>query len=228
MRKAEQRGWTKATAPCYVEKHHVFIKAIFGENDRVVYLTAREHVIAHLLLFKACLKRYGRHDQRTWKVAGAATAMGMICERHWDRTPVTCSTLGLAREVEAENKSINYTGKPCPGRQKGRVWWNNGETQTRSRVCPGEGWVRGRLPYVTKPKEERVVTVESMESWTEAGRKVGKAHADSGQWEKVRCKDGRGGAAGLGNVWWNNGVICTRAKDCPGEGWVRGRLARVK
>jgi hypothetical protein len=174
MCKAEQRGWTKKSAPCYVEKHHIFIKAIFGENDRVVYLTAREHVLAHLLLFKACLKRYGRHNNKTWKVAEAATAMGMLSKYTWQRTKVTCSTLGLARQVAAENKSIAYKGVsqgPKPGTSRsgeshhffgkthteetcalisekglGRVWWHNKITgeTTTSRECPGEQWDRGR------------------------------------------------------------------------------------
>ena len=174
MRKAERRGWTKESAPCYVERHHIFIKAIFGENGRVVYLTAREHVLAHLLLFKACLKRYGRHHWKTWKVAEAATAMGMLSKHTWQRTSVTCSTLGLARKVANENKSIQYTGVPQgpkPGTARpgqlnhfygkkhteetcqtisekglGRVWWHNTETgeTTTSRECPGSNWKRGR------------------------------------------------------------------------------------
>lgn len=174
MRKAEQRGWTKKSSPCYVEEHHIFIKAIFGENDRVVCLTAREHVLAHLLLFKACLNRYGRHHWKTWKVAEAATAMGMLSKYTWQRTDVTCSTLGLARKVAAENKSIQYRGVPQgpkPGSSRpgstnhfygqshteetcrviserglGRVWWHNTETgeTTTSRECPGPGWERGR------------------------------------------------------------------------------------
>ena len=27
-----------------------------------------------------------------------------------------------------------------------------------------------------------------------------------------------------GKLWWNNGVKQTRAFECPGEGWVRGRF----
>ena len=174
MRKAEYRGWTKKSAPCYVEEHHIFIKAIFGKNERVVYLTAREHVLAHLLLFKAFLNRYGRHHRKTWKVAEAATAMGMISKHTWQRTTVTCPTLGLARQVAAENKSVAYTGVPQgpkpgssrPGESnhfygqthtektctlisekgKGRVWWHNKITgeTTTCRECPGEQWGRGR------------------------------------------------------------------------------------
>jgi hypothetical protein len=215
------------SAPCYVEKHHVFIKAIFGENGRVVYLTAREHVLTHLLLFKAFLKRYGRHHSKTWKVAGAATAMGIIGERHWGRTPVSCGTLGLARKVDAENKSIRYTGTTLPPRP-GYKWYNNGVEQTRAKKHPGEGWVEGRLHCKVKPYVERNITSQTVESWVESGRKVGTMLAKSGRWEKVRCKDGRGGSAGKGNVWWNDGINCTRSKTCPGEGWVRGRLLRDK
>ncbi len=43
----------------YFEKHHVFPKSIFGNNHFVVNLTAREHFIAHKLLYKIYLLRYG-------------------------------------------------------------------------------------------------------------------------------------------------------------------------
>ena len=227
MRKAEQRDWTKKSAPCYVERHHVFVKAIFGENNRVVYLTAREHVLAHLMLFKACLKRYGRHHWKTWKVATAATAMAIICEDHWGRTPLSCSTLGLARKIDAENKKLRYTGTTLPPRP-GYTWYNNGIKQTRSKSHPGEGWISGRLFFEAKPYNEKTITEQTREAWVESGRRVGNNLAASGQWEEVRCKDGRGGAAGKGNVWWNNEIICTRSKECPGEGWIRGRIKRNK
>jgi hypothetical protein len=100
--------------------------------------------------------------------------MGMLSKFTWERTEVTCSTLGLARKVAAENKSIAYTGvKKGPNpklskpgelnnfygknhtketcsliseKGKGRVWWWYPETgeTTTSRECPGKGWIRGR------------------------------------------------------------------------------------
>ena len=27
-----------------------------------------------------------------------------------------------------------------------------------------------------------------------------------------------------GMLWWNNGILSTRSRECPGEGWTRGRL----
>jgi hypothetical protein len=55
----------------YTEKHHIFPKSIFGNNNRVVSLTAREHYIAHALLEKVYMCRYGASDERTKKMTYA-------------------------------------------------------------------------------------------------------------------------------------------------------------
>lgn len=31
-----------------------------------------------------------------------------------------------------------------------------------------------------------------------------------------------------GMLWWNNGTINKRAKECPGVGWVRGQIRGIK
>ena len=51
IEKAENRNWTRKSAGCYVESHHVLPKCIHG-NDDTVFLTAKEHFICHLLLTK--------------------------------------------------------------------------------------------------------------------------------------------------------------------------------
>jgi hypothetical protein len=53
------------------EKHHTFPKSIFGTNNRVSFLTIREHYIAHWLLYKFFVKRYGLKDVKTIKMATA-------------------------------------------------------------------------------------------------------------------------------------------------------------
>lgn len=63
----------------YTEKHHTFPKSIFGDNDRIVVLTAREHYIAHLLLEKIYIKRYGIGDENTRKMTFACV---MMCGRN--------------------------------------------------------------------------------------------------------------------------------------------------
>jgi hypothetical protein len=64
IRKAENRVPPEG----YTEKHHVFPKSIFGDNKRIVVLTAREHYIAHALLEKIYIKRYGLKDKKTIKM----------------------------------------------------------------------------------------------------------------------------------------------------------------
>ena len=49
--KAINRNWSKKTSPCYVEQHHIVPKSII-KNNYTVCLTAKEHFIAHLFLWK--------------------------------------------------------------------------------------------------------------------------------------------------------------------------------
>jgi hypothetical protein len=71
IRKAENRTPPEG----YTEKHHTFPKSIFGKNNRIVVLTAREHYIAHALLEKIYIKRYGLKDCRTIKMNFAHVSM---------------------------------------------------------------------------------------------------------------------------------------------------------
>lgn len=71
IRKAESRRVIDG----YVEKHHVFPRSIFGENTRVVLLTAKEHYIAHFLLWKLYRQRYGTDHYRTKKMYFAFNQM---------------------------------------------------------------------------------------------------------------------------------------------------------
>lgn len=71
IRKAENRTPPEG----YTEKHHTFPKSIYGNNNRVVLLTGREHYIAHALLEKVCIQRYGLKDQKTIKMTYAHSGM---------------------------------------------------------------------------------------------------------------------------------------------------------
>ena len=81
IRKAENR-----TLPeCYTEKHHTFPKSIFGNNDRIVVLTAREHYIAHALLERIYTKRYGSKNWKTKKMIYAFWAMSNQARKYQKR-----------------------------------------------------------------------------------------------------------------------------------------------
>lgn len=61
----------------YRERHHVFPKSMFGENSYIVELTAKEHYIAHKLLWKSCRQRYGTTHLRTKKALHAVLMMNV-------------------------------------------------------------------------------------------------------------------------------------------------------
>jgi hypothetical protein len=67
IRKAENRTLPEG----YTEKHHIFPVSIYGKNNRLVVLTAREHYIAHALLEKIYIKRYGLNHWKTKKMIHA-------------------------------------------------------------------------------------------------------------------------------------------------------------
>ena len=71
IRKAENRTPPEG----YTEKHHIFPVSIYGKNSRIVVLTAREHYIAHALLEKICIQRYGLNHIRTQKMIHAFWCM---------------------------------------------------------------------------------------------------------------------------------------------------------
>jgi hypothetical protein len=71
IRKAEDRTHPEG----YTEKHHTFPVSIFGKNNRIVVLTAREHYVAHALLEKICIKRYGLNHYKTYKMTCAHIMM---------------------------------------------------------------------------------------------------------------------------------------------------------
>ena len=51
----------------YVEKHHIFPKCLFGNNNKIVVVPARVHYLLHLLLWKSCKVRYGDEHSNTKK-----------------------------------------------------------------------------------------------------------------------------------------------------------------
>ena len=71
IRKAENRTPPEG----YTERHHVFPISIYGKNNRIVILTAREHYIAHCLLEKACIKRYGKNHNKSVRMSHAFWSM---------------------------------------------------------------------------------------------------------------------------------------------------------
>ena len=72
---AKKRKLPKET---YTEKHHIYPKSLYPEQTDLVSLTAKEHYIVHLLLWRGFRYEYGVSDERTRKMACAFTMMNRI------------------------------------------------------------------------------------------------------------------------------------------------------
>ena len=134
IRKAEQRNYTKKKAKekgVYVEGHHTFPKSIYGNNKRIVYLAAREHYIAHALLEKICIKRYGLKHYKTIKMNQAFCSMSAKNKTQVRYTSVLYENCkkrmselktGIKFSIERrENISKSLKGKSKPPKSKEHI-----------------------------------------------------------------------------------------------------------
>jgi hypothetical protein len=209
IRKAENRGYTKKKAKeqgLYVEGHHTFPISIFDKNKRIVYLTAREHYIAHCLLEKIYLKRYGMGDWRTHKMIWAHIIMSGKNEFHQEKYLNSylyeASRLRISQIPIKEEKRLQSSIKG-----KKSKWWNNGTETKFCEECPGPEWERGR-PGTNIGRKHSQETKDKIKIKA-IGRKFKRNKKDT---EKRKQR-----------VWWNNGEKNRHCKDCPGEGWIIGR-----
>ena len=56
--------------------------------------------------------------------------------------------------------------------------------------------------------------------------KLGKHHSEETKWKMSEAQ--RGNHNVRGKLWWNNGVVSKRSRECPGQEWTRGRLKKKK
>ena len=110
---AENRNWKKNYDGLYLEGHHIFPISRYGKTDRIVYLTAREHFLAHWLLYKICLKRYGIKNRKTFNM-GSAFAMMCVSNDLQERT-YTSRQYEIARKclskIRTGKKRNDMSGK---------------------------------------------------------------------------------------------------------------------
>ena len=93
----------------YTESHHIFPKSIFGDNKYIVELTAREHFVAHHLLWKYYKKKYGNKDKKTINMAHAYWRMA-----NDDQHRITSRQFEILRHYYAELQRANFLGENNP------------------------------------------------------------------------------------------------------------------
>lgn len=311
IRKAENRTPPEG----YIEKHHTFPKSLFGKNDRIVILTAREHYIAHLLLEKICIRRYGVDSEKTKKMTLACFLMRNRSEKYnshlyeqvrqrysdimkermgGENNPsygVPCSEerkqkirekhLGRKASQETKDKmSMTRKGRKfkIKNRKKSGNYLKIYDLQFRemfieivktsytkteiirrlnnkvSYKCV-VGWIKeleldtthfiGNLgfkhteeaiekmrllrlgeknPFYGKTHSDEIKNKMSEDRKGEKNTFYGRTHTKEAK-QKIGEKNKK---KMKGKLWWNNGQIEKRGVECPGDGWIRGRIKIVK
>jgi len=184
IRKAENRTPPEG----YTEKHHIFPVSIFGKNKRIVVLSAREHYVAHVLLERIYIKRYGTKDRRSIKMTYAHSGMkgngGYVNSYLYEGARKRRSEIMKGKQYTLGIKWSEERKEEMSKMRKGLKWWNNGIIDVRSLECPGNEWKNGRIK-VQIGREYSEETIRKM-SETKKGKKgipspkgmLGKKHSE--------------------------------------------------
>lgn len=165
--RCSMRGWTRKTAPCYVEGHHPYPLGLFGkkENNWQVYVTPREHYILHLLLSKFTELRmpmfWKTYTSREFSPARIIASKQNSGKNH-PRYGKTHS------EIVKENLRNNPNNKSLTG----KISITDGKTQKF--IFPNEpipkGWVLGGVKE-SEETRERKRQVDPLKRAVNKGRK---------------------------------------------------------
>lgn len=204
IRKAEQRGYTKKnTKGQYVEGHHTFPVSIFGKNKRIVYLAAREHYIAHALLRKIYIKRYGIRDDRTKKMIYAFWRLNNEIVQN------TYSNSYLYERSKSDYINILKTDG---------VFLKNNPSKKKE-----------RREEMSKNMSEFLLSLTNEEYRNRYKNRIQKTKNQfRGEgnpfYNKTHTQEVKKylGDLSRGCKWWNNGKENRHCRECPGEGWVLG------
>jgi hypothetical protein len=246
IRKAENRTPPEG----YTEKHHTFPKSIFGNNNRIVIFTGREHYIAHALLEKVCIQRYGLKNNKTIKMNFAHLSMKGNNRKYlnsylYENAKKRRSEGMRGVSINKGNIHSKEAKQKMSEMRKGMKWWNNGNIDVRSLECPGEEWINGRL----KVQKGRVYTEETKRKMSES--KKGRTASDETKKKMSEVRKGKTASEETKrkmseknennfNYFLKNGILyeiisptgeigytCRLKKFCEVKGLDRGAISRV-
>lgn len=165
--KAVERNWTKETAPCYTEKHHITPRCLGGsdEKNNLVELTAQEHYDAHRLLAMA-YPNEGKLQQAWWLMCHAKPTSinsNRIIE-------VTAEEYAEAKERAARISSEHTRGRKLTREQIDNISGENNHQYGK----PHTEEYKRRQSEIQKGRKQKIVTcphcgkeggVQSMKRW---------------------------------------------------------------
>lgn len=190
--------------------------------ENMVYLTAEEHLLAHILLTKM------------YSYEGLLLAL-----RHM-LLPSSHSCVGRA----SFNKKYGYWRRKLAEHLKEMKWWNKDGVNQRAKNCPGIGWELGMagdpwnkgLKTGPNPEHGKLMKGRAQPEKTETSRR-NSGHRGTSWWTDG-IKNKRSviqpdvqwylgtsfkSAGNAGMTWWNNGKVTKLSVECP-VGFVKGRL----
>lgn len=212
IRKTENRNLNKNKAKrnnIYVEGHHVFPVSIFGKNKRVVYLTAREHYIAHALLEKIYIKRYGILDLRTKKMIYAFWRLNNETKQNTYRNSHLYEKSKL-NFVELLKQDSAFNGEQNPAKN------SNHREKLSKRMS--------RFLYSLSGEEYKEIYKNRIERTKIMFKGAGNPFYGKTHTEEVKKYIGQ---LSKETKWWNNGKENCKSKECPSEGWVSGMYYEI-
>jgi hypothetical protein len=195
----------------YVERHHIIPKSLGGTNESVnlVNLSAREHLICHMLL----IKMTSGNDKS--KMAFAAWRM-VFSGRNHKRAKVTSRTYAILKTEMADARRNSKGTYKHSEESKAKIGASNKGKRLGQKLskewCDNmskgkKGKAHGPMPEYVKEKISITLT----------GKKLGVRTEE----HKTNISESK-----LGKLAYNDGVVCKMF--FPGEepaGWVRGRLS---
>lgn len=202
-------------------KHHIIPRYAGGSDDpsNLVELSPIQHAMWHY----AEWRRKGEdQDRLAWQ-----GLVGLISPSEARMTAIRIGSLKARQNKERNNP--DWHKKLREAATKRHEWLRNNDAQWRERE-------RQHLTNLAKIHGHKGGEAGRGKNWWfneltgETTRSFNKPGPD---WKRGRASvsdttKNKHRTASLNNVFWNNSTISIRARECPGEGWFRGRLPHKK
>ena len=197
---------------CYCEYHHIRPRSIYPElenqQSNIIALTAREHYIAHKLLTKIYIKKYGEESFQykamiyaLWNMMNTRKQVKKINSRYYEKIKIEFSKIHSQQMTGSNNpmfgeKLIDHMSIDAYKTMKRKQRQNNKLRQT---------WEKIRCDKIRYNKWKNRLSKSA----------IGKKYSDD---RKKLC-----GKNNIGKHWWNNGIDEVFQFNCP-NGFKKGRL----
>lgn len=198
-------------------KHHIVPKHAGGSDDsaNIVELTPTQHAMWHFAEWQLHRRR---QDELAWR--GLA---GYVLHEECIATAIKVGSENARKQREANNPNWHDKLQKAGTAAIQEKWksdkaWADAQREHLRSLGKQHGYKGGKAG-LNKRWWHNEETGQTTRSKTQPGPewRLGKAPLSA----ESKLKHSQ---AQSGMLFWNNGKVSMRAKDCPGNEWVRGRL----